>query len=269
MMGKWKRIRVRPASAPALLACLVFGWLGLGRPVAEAQPAAPSDTPLATPTEENLVTATYNPLTPTVTPFPATPTKSGDGGGVGGQGGVVRQFYLPLISRSEAVLPTPIPTATPLPTLTAPPAPPAALSRYMSTENIDSTNYNDLYNLGRQRGGCDGSLTPAQPNSFLILAFGYPWDNHTLTSAASSYWVGLYPVGKVKVRLDVLETNIVGFIRGYYNCVSIHNPSASLTVGLGINSFVDDPSWLTFEHGRQWAQMVDRLNNLHPSWQST
>jgi len=225
--------------------------------MAEAQPVAPTDTPFST--------ATYDSLTPTVTPFPATPTKS-EGGGVGGLG-MVPQFYLPLISLSgQIVLPTP--TTTPLPTLTAPPAPPAALSRYMSTANIDSTNYNELYNLGRKRGGCDDSPTPARPNSFLILAFGYPWDNHTPTSAASSYGVGLYGSGRVTVRLDVLESNLFGFVRGYYNCVSIHNPSASLTVGLGINSS-DDPSWLTFEHGRQWAQMVYRLNNQHAAWQST
>jgi len=204
-------------------------------------------------------------VAPTDTPVPATPTKSEDGGGIGGLG-MVKQFYLPLVGRSEPIV-LPTPTATPLPTLTAPPAPPAALSRYMTTANIDSTNYNDLYNLGRQRGGCDGSPTPAQPNSFLILAFGYPWDDHTTTSPASNYWVALYPAGKVKVRLDVLETNLFGFVRGYYNCVSIHNPSASLTVGLGINGSI--ANWVTFEHGRQWAQMVYRLNNQYAAWQST
>jgi len=166
-MGKLNPIHARFASALVLLAFLVSG---LGQLVAEAwrpEPVEglvlsevegwqvnPTNIPFATSTEENLVTATYNPLTPTVTPFPATPTKS-EGGGVGGLG-VVPQFYLPLISRSEQIV-LPTPTATPLPTLTAPPAPTAALSRYMSTDYIDSTNYNDLYNLGRQRGGCDGS----------------------------------------------------------------------------------------------------------------
>jgi hypothetical protein len=99
------------------------------------------------------------------------------------------------------------------------------------------------------------------------LAFGYPWDDHTTTSAASSYWVVLYGSNQVKVRLDVLETNIFGFIRGYYNCVSVHNPTASLTVGLGINS--SKTNWLTFEHGREWAQMIERLNNRYSSWGST
>ncbi len=249
----------------AFLASFASGWMELELPAAEAQ-SVPTDTPLPTETKIDFATATYDPRTPTVTPFPATPTKSGDGGGVSEQGSLVRQFYLPLVSRSNQEVP---PTTTPLPTLTAPAPPPAALSRYTSTEYVAFWNYNDLYTLGRQRGGCDGSPTPAQPNSFLILAFGYPWDDHTSTSPASSYWVALYPVGTVKVRLDVLETNIFGFVRGYYNCVSVHNPTASLTVGLGINNSADDPSWLTFEHGRQWAQMIDRLNNQYPDWQST
>jgi hypothetical protein len=265
------RYRCPSFKALTTLALLAFLISGLGRPVAEAQRPElvegwqlnSPDTLFPTETEENFVTGTHNPLTPTVTPFPTTPTKY-EGGGVGGLG-VVRQFYLPLVRQSdELILPTP--TTTPLPTLTAPPAPPATLSRYMSTANIDSTNYNDLYTLGRQRGGCDGSPTPAQPNSFLILAFGYPWRD-TITSPALNYWVSLYPDGVVKARLDALESSIFGFVRGYYNCVSVHNPTASLTVGLGINGSIGN--WLTYEHGRQWALMVSRLNNQYSAWQST
>ncbi len=251
----------------ALLACLVFSWMGSGPLTTEAQVSS-TDTPFPTETKENIVTATYDPRTPTVTPFPATPTKA-EGGGVGGQGGLVRQFYLPLISRSEAII-LPTPTTTLLPTLTAPAPPPASLSRYMSIFTIDSTNKVDLYNLGQQRGGCNGG-PPAQPKSFLILAFGSAWDNHTLTSAASAYGVALYPDRKVQVMLDVLERNLKEFIRGYYNCVSSTNPSASLTLGVGINSW-GDGSFVTAEHGRRWAQLVDNLNQYiqsPPTWAAT
>lgn len=275
-------LRARRLAALALLAFLVSGWMASGWPVAEAQhpklhpersrrivkgwQSAPTETPLPTETKINIATATYDPLTPTVTPFPATPTKSGDGGV--GDLGLVQQFYLPLISRSEEVIlpPTATPTTTPLPTLTAPAPPPAALSRYMTTDNIDSTDYDALFSLGRKRGGCDGG-PPAHHDSLLILAFGYPWDNHTSTSAASLYGVALYPSGHLTATLTQLESNMIGFFRGYYNCVSSTNPSASLTVGLGINSSVS--TGLTAEHGRQWAQLVDDLNDwikTPPSW---
>jgi len=250
-------------AALVLLAFLSSGWLGPRRLAAEAQ-SAPTDTPFPTETKDNLVTATYDPLTPT-----ATQTKSE--GGVGGQSGAGSLIYLPLISWSVEVLPTAVPTATPLPTLMAPAAPPAALSRYTSTLNIDPTNYNDLYVLGRQRGGCDGSPTPAYPNSFLILAFGHPWDNSTPTSAAWAYGVALYPNDAVIVTLDVLERNVRKFIQGYYLCVISINPSASLTLGVGINGSIH-PEWLTYEHGQRWAQMVANLTTFiqsPPSWENT
>ncbi len=250
-----------------LLSFLVSNWMWSGQAV-KAWQTNPTDTPFPTETKENLVTATYNPLTPTVTPFPATPTKAEGGGGVGGQGGLVRQFYLPLVSRSNQEIP---PTPTPMPTLTAPAPPPAALSRYMTTDNLDTRNYDALYAFGWQRGGCDGSPTPAYPNSFLILAFGRPWDNHTLTSAASVYGVALYPVGTVNVKLDTVERSLRKFIQGYYECVSQINPSASLTLGVGINSH-QAADWLTFEHGRRWAQMIANLNayiQIPPTWEHT
>jgi hypothetical protein len=272
-MGRWGHVPARSASFKALvvlalLAFLFSGWMGSGQLTTEAWQVIPTDTPFPTETKVNLVTATSNPLTPTVTPVPATPTKSGDGGGVGGLG-LVRQFYLPLISRSEVVLPTLIPTTTPLPTLTAPPAPPAALSRYMSMDYIDSANYEALYAFGRQRGGCDGG-PPAHPDSFLILAFGYPWDNGTATSAASTYGVALYPDGKKTLALDFLERSLRNFIQGYYECVSVINPSASLTLGVGVNSSI--AKWITYEHGRRWAQMVANLTEYiqsPPTWENT
>src|SRR5437879_4190796 len=141
---RWNPVRVHLASGLALLAFLISGWIGSATPT-QAQ-AVPTDTPFPTETKDNLATATYDPLTPTVTPFPVTPTKSGDdGGSLNGQSaGSVRQIYIPLISWSVIeALPTATPTATPLPTLTAPAAPPAALSRYMTLDNIDSRNYSD------------------------------------------------------------------------------------------------------------------------------
>jgi len=54
------------------------------------------------------------------------------------------------------------------------------------------------------------------------------------------------------------------------------NPTASLTLGLGINSGVGintfESTWLTYEHGQRWAQMVDQLNSFitsGTSWAST
>jgi hypothetical protein len=73
------------------------------------------------------------------------------------------------------------------------------------------------------------------------------------------------------VTLDELRTNMLSFIRGYYWCVQSINPSASLTLGVGINGSVH-PEWLTFEHGRRWAQLVDDLNDwikLPPTWEHT
>jgi len=268
-MGKWPSVFAQSASAKALallvlLAFLVSGWIGPGRLAAEAQPSAPTDTPLPTETKDNLVTATYDPLTPTATPFPATPTKSGDVGGLG----LVSRLYLPLMSSSVQQLP---PTVTPLPTLTAPAPPPASLSRYLSMAySVDWTDYNNFYALGRQRGGCDGSSTPALSNGFLILAFGHPWADSTDPNTASVYGVGLYPDGSVKMTLDSVEANVEWFLMGYHYCVSRFNPYASLTLAVGINGSV--PTWITYQHGQRWAQMIGRITDWiasPPSWAST
>jgi len=70
-------MQLRTLAALALLAFLVSGWLGSGR-LAQAQ-SAPTDTPFPTETKEALVTATYDPLTPPVTPFiPPTPVSTSE-----------------------------------------------------------------------------------------------------------------------------------------------------------------------------------------------
>src|SRR5437762_1155064 len=73
------------------------------------------------------------------------------------------------------------------------------------------------------------------------------------------------------VTLNVLQRNLVGFIRGYYTCVSSINPSASLTVGVGINSS-GETRFITADHGQRWAQMVANLNDFiksPPTWENT
>ncbi len=168
-----------------------------------------------------------------------------------------RRSYLPALLAPVRA------TATPGSTPTAPPSPQTVvLSRYMGT--VDTAT---LTNLGSKRGGCSGTAPgnnrPTDGNGFMILSFGAP------LRSGNTYGAVLYDFTVIRqATIAQIEDGVKAFLEGYFTCIpAAQRSSAFLVVGVGVNNsyaFVIQGTRQYFmdqEHGRQWALMVNRLND--------
>jgi hypothetical protein len=111
-----------------------------------------------------------------------------------------------------------------------------------------------FYDLGCQRGR---SIFSNQ-DLIVIIDYGYP-----------VYLQGVYGVclliSHEFISISQIYETFKGFLTGFYICAP---DNAHLTLAIGINN---SGSGVTREHGSQWAQLINELNNWiqsPPSWAS-
>ncbi len=122
--------------------------------------------------------------------------------------------------------------------------PPYSTSYYMKT--IDTST---MYTLGCTLGIEDWD-TPGWMDSLVVLDYGMPRD-----LGGGVYGASLFSFGPVSTATIAEAVKAFGY--GYYYC-SLDEVGSHLRIGVGTSNY---GSYVTYNHGRAWAQMVNQINS--------
>jgi hypothetical protein len=127
-----------------------------------------------------------------------------------------------------------------------PPAPTAALSRYMSRKDLGT-----YYNLGRLQAQA------GLQDAVVIIDFGNPkYDGINYGTILKNY------NETIPATINEIEAASKEFLRGYHEN---HINGTRLTLAIGTTNEGLDVT-MSSDHGSQWAQMVIRIDSYISSW---